>query len=226
MIIALFHYISKLLFRAAAPKPPVMKTRVMLLFGSHQHMPVVWIDFTFDLRVIDALKSLGATLRSHNRHRWLIPEPALDLQVVLEAPSNPMRRAMLSLIYACGLRRSELLNLKSSDIGSKRGLLTIRNAKGRKDRIVPISDKLIEMLREYYKTFRPQVWLFEGQQKGEQYSEKSLQAVLKQAIQNATINKPVTLHWLRHSYATHLLEGGTDLRYIQELPGHKSSKTT
>ncbi len=149
-----------------------------------------------------------------------------EVKAILSAPRNQKHIAMLSLIYACGLRRSELLNLKPADINSNRKLLIIRNAKGRKDRIVPISDKLIEMLREYYKTFRPQVWLFEGQQKGEQYSEKSLQAVLKQAIQNATINKPVTLHWLRHSYATHLLEGGTDLRYIQELLGHKSSKTT
>jgi integrase/recombinase XerD len=133
---------------------------------------------------------------------------------------------MLSLIYACGLRRGELLNLKPTDIDSKRGLLIIKQAKGRKDRITPISNKVIEMLRGYYKMFKPKVWLFEGQNPGEQYSEKSLQNVLKQALVKAKINKPVTLHWLRHSYATHLLEAGTDLRIIQELLGHKSSKTT
>jgi integrase/recombinase XerD len=133
---------------------------------------------------------------------------------------------MLSLIYACGLRRSELLNMKPQDIDSKRHLLIIRNAKGRKDRVVPISDKLIEMLREYYKMYKPQIWLFEGQNTGEQYSEQSLQSVLKQAVAKSKIRKPVTLHWLRHSYATHLLESGTDLRFIQELLGHKSSKTT
>ena len=82
------------------------------------------------------------------------------------------------------------------------------------------------MLREYYILYKPGVWLFEGSIKGEQYSEQSLQNVLKQAVSKANINKPVTLHWLRHSYATHLLENGTDLRYIQELLGHKSSKTT
>ena len=92
--------------------------------------------------------------------------------------------------------------------------------------MVPISDKIIEMLREYYKLYRPGNWLFEGQKSGEPYSEASLAKVLKNACDKACVRKPVTLHWLRASYATHLLENGTDLRYIQELPGHKSSKTT
>ena len=133
---------------------------------------------------------------------------------------------MLSLIYACGLRRGELLNLKPENVDAKRHLLIIVNAKGKKDRVIPISDKVIVMLREYYKIYRPRIWLFEGQEPGTQYSETSLQKVLKHALDHAKIKKPVTLHWLRHSYATHLLEAGTDLRYIQELLGHKSSKTT
>ena len=82
------------------------------------------------------------------------------------------------------------------------------------------------MLRDYYKLYRPQQWLFEGQRKGEQYSEKSLQQVFQQALAKSGVKKPATLYWLRHSYATHLLEGGTDLRYIQELLAHQSSKTT
>ncbi len=149
-----------------------------------------------------------------------------EIKVILEAHGNIKHRAMLSLIYACGLRRSELLNLKPTDIDSKRGILLIKQAKGKKDRIAPISEKIIELLRQYYKAYKPTVWLFEGQQKGEQYTAESLQSVLKQALQKSNINKPVSLHWLRHSYATHLLERGTDLRYIQELLGHKSSKTT
>jgi integrase/recombinase XerD len=133
---------------------------------------------------------------------------------------------MLAMIYSCGLRRSELLHLRFSDIDSKRNIVLLKNAKGKKDRIAPLSPKILDMLREYYIGYKPQTWLFEGQIKGEQYSEKSLQSVLKQALQKTGISKPVTLHWLRHSYATHLLESGTDLRYIQELLGHSSSKTT
>lgn len=149
-----------------------------------------------------------------------------EVAAILRAPHNLKHRTMLSLIYACGLRRSELINLRPENIDSKRHLLIILNAKGKKDRVVPISDKIIEMLRDYYKTYRPKVWMFEGQEEGERYSETSLQHVLKQALEKSKIKKPVTLHWLRHSYATHLLEAGTDLRYIQELLGHKNSKTT
>ncbi|MDP2303394.1 MAG: site-specific integrase [Ignavibacteria bacterium] len=149
-----------------------------------------------------------------------------EVKLILNAHNNIKHKTMLSLIYSCGLRRSELLNLKPFDVDSKRGLLIIKQAKGRKDRITPISEKTITMLREYYKMYKPKVWLFEGQNAGDQYSEKSLQNVLKQALEKVKIKKPVTLHWLRHSYATHLLEAGTDIRFIQELLGHKSSKTT
>ena len=150
----------------------------------------------------------------------------LEVKSILESPINLKHRAMLSIIYACGLRRSELLNLTLKDVLSDRHLLFIRQSKGKKDRMLPISDKLISMLREYYRAYKPKRWLFEGQNPGEQYSERSIQLVLNQALNKARINKPVTLHWLRHSYATHLLENGTDLRYIQELLGHSSSKTT
>jgi integrase/recombinase XerD len=149
-----------------------------------------------------------------------------EVALILKSITNIKHSSMLSLIYACGLRRSELLNLKPLDINSKRGLIVIRNAKGKKDRVVPVTPKIIEMLRSYYRLYKPKVWLFEGALPGERYSEQSLQSVLKLAIEKAQITKPVTLHWLRHSYATHLLESGTDLRYIQELLGHRSSKTT
>jgi integrase/recombinase XerD len=149
-----------------------------------------------------------------------------EVKLILEKPTNLKHRAMLSLIYACGLRRGELLQLRLKDVLSDRQLLFIRQSKGKKDRVVPIGEKIIEMLRDYYKAYRPKVWLFEGQVVGEKYSERSLQLVLTRAVEKAKIAKPVSLHWLRHSYATHLLENGTDLRYIQELLGHSSSRTT
>jgi len=149
-----------------------------------------------------------------------------EIKAILEAPTNLKHRAMLSLMYACGLRRSELLGLTLKDVLSDRNLLFIRQSKGKKDRVVPISDKIIDMLREYYKAYKPKTWLFEGQEQGTCYSERSIQLVLKHALVKAGNTKPVSLHWLRHSYATHLLESGTDLRYIQELLGHSSSKTT
>ena len=149
-----------------------------------------------------------------------------EVKLILEAHSNVKHKMMLSLIYSCGLRCGELLTLQPTHIDSKRNLVLLKNSKGKKDRIVPLSPKILEMLRAYYKTFKPKMYLFEGQVAGKPYEARSLQLILKQALHKAAISKPVTLHWLRHSYATHLLESGTDLRYIQELLGHNSSKTT
>lgn len=149
-----------------------------------------------------------------------------EVKLILNAHSNIKHKMMLSLIYSCGLRCGELLALKPNNIDSKRNIVFLKNTKGKKDRIVPLSPKILEMLRDYYKMYKPKTWLFEGQQAGNQYDSRSLQQILKQALQKTGTTKPVTLHWLRHSYATHLLESGTDLRYIQELLGHNSSKTT
>ncbi|TRX10559.1 tyrosine-type recombinase/integrase [Flavobacterium gawalongense] len=149
-----------------------------------------------------------------------------EVKLILNAHSNTKHKMMLSLIYSCGLRCGELLALQPVHIDSKRNIVLLKNSKGKKDRIVPLSSKILEMLRDYYKVYKPKTWLFEGQTIGIQYDARSLQLILKQALQKAGITKPATLHWLRHSYATHLLESGTDLRYIQELLGHNSSKTT
>lgn len=149
-----------------------------------------------------------------------------EVKAIVEAHSNIKHKVMLSLIYSCGLRCGELLSLKPLDVDSRRNILIIKNAKGKKDRITPLSLKILAMLRDYYKIYKPQNYLFEGQKPGNPYDDRSLQQVLKQALAKTNIKKPVTLHWLRHSYATHLLESGTDLRYIQELLGHSSSRTT
>lgn len=149
-----------------------------------------------------------------------------EVKQLLEASTNMKHRVILSLIYSCGLRCGEVLKLRPVHIDSQRNVIFIQQAKGRKDRIVPLSPRILELLREYYRYYKPKVYLFEGQRPGEPYSDRSLQSVLKQSLAKTNIQKPVTLHWLRHSYATHLLESGTDLRYIQELLGHNSSKTT
>lgn len=149
-----------------------------------------------------------------------------EIKLLLTRTLNVKHKAMLSLIYSCGLRSGELIGLRPEHIDSKRMLVLIKNGKGRKDRIVPLSEKILDQLREYFKAFRPVKYLFEGQERGNPYDARSLQQVLKQSVARAGITKPVTLHWLRHSFATHLLESGTDLRYIQELLGHSSSKTT
>lgn len=149
-----------------------------------------------------------------------------EVKAILMAPTNLKHRVMLSLIYSCGLRSGELIALKPMHIDSKRNIVLLKNAKGKKDRIVPLSLKILELLREYFKIYKPTTYLFEGQVSGMPYDPRSLQMVLKQSLKKVGIIKPVTLHWLRHSYATHLLESGTDLRYIQELLGHSSSKTT
>jgi len=130
------------------------------------------------------------------------------------------------MIYSAGLRRSELINLKVTDILSDRKQVIIRSAKGRKDRYSLLSTHLLNELRQYYKEYRPKVWLFEGQKPGTQYSPTSIRKILLRASRTAGIHKRVTPHMLRHSFATHLLEQGVDMRYNQTLLGHESSKTT
>ncbi len=126
---------------------------------------------------------------------------------------------------SAGLRRSELIDLKVSDIDSERMVITINGAKGKKDRVSLLSENTLRLLRKYYKEYKPKKYLFEGM-KGGKYSPTSVAKVLKNAANKARIHKNVTPHMLRHSFATHLLEQGTDLRYIQKLLGHSSSKTT
>jgi site-specific recombinase XerD len=149
-----------------------------------------------------------------------------DIYERLSEIGNLKHKTALATIYGLGLRRSELINLKLSDINSKRKTVTIRNAKGGKDRVLPLPEKLLELLIRYYKVYKPVTWLIEGQDRNTPYSEGSLQNIFKKYFSGIDKMRNFTLHCLRHSYATHLLESGTDIRYIQELLGHKSSRTT
>jgi site-specific recombinase XerD len=116
--------------------------------------------------------------------------------------------------------------LKPEDIDGNRMLIHIKGAKGRKDRYTMLSEKLLEVLREYWKEYKPKNWLFSGQSEERYITTGTVEKIFSNAFQSAKILKPVTVHSLRHSFATHLLESGTDLRYIREILGHKSSKTT
>ena len=138
---------------------------------------------------------------------------------------NPKHLLMLKLCYGMGLRVSEIVNLKIKNIDSKRMLVHIEAAKGKTDRYVTLPTSILEDLRSYFKKYKPEIYLFEGQYGG-QYAIRSVQAVFKNAMEKAKINKSVGIHGLRHSYATHLLESGTDMYFIQKLLGHKDVKTT
>lgn len=148
-----------------------------------------------------------------------------EISRILNSTRNNKHKLLLWMIYSCGLRRSEVTNIKLSDIDRDRNILHIREAKGGVDRIVPVSEKVWIKLDEYIDGYSPRYYLFEGQ-KGERYSVESVYNVFKKALKNAGINKEVGVHSLRHSYATHLHESGLDIRYIQELLGHKSTRTT
>lgn len=148
-----------------------------------------------------------------------------EIKRILAQISNIKHHCMISLVYSAGLRRGELLNLTPQDINSETMSVRIMG-KGKKCRYSLLSPKLLEELRHYFREYRPQKWLFEGETPGEQYSASALVKVLKEAAHRAGIKHRVHVHMLRHSFATHLLEQGTDLHTIQELLGHNDIKTT
>ena len=148
-----------------------------------------------------------------------------DIKKLFDATTNLKHNTMLKLCYGMGLRVSEIVQLKISDIDSANKQVFVARAKGKKDRYANLPDSILEQLRAYYIAYKPKTYLFEGQY-GEQYSKRSAQQVFKNALQKASINKEVGIHALRHSYATHLLEQGTDIKFIQELLGHNDIKTT
>ena len=192
--------------------------------------------FSYQNLMINAIKFFYEQLLKRPREEYDLPrakEPhllpnILSVEEVLrlfECTGNRKHRLLLMLAYSGGLRISEVVNLELADVDSRRMVIHLRAAKGKRDRVVMLSEVFLEELREYYRRYRPKRWVFEGQT-GERYSVRSIQLVFRAAVKKAGIRKRITFHGLRHCFATHLLEGGTDLRRIQELLGHRSIKTT
>jgi integrase/recombinase XerD len=177
----------------------------------------------------DKYQSLQLNSEDFERPKTSKPLPVIlslaEVERLINSYTNEKHRAMIVLTYSCGLRSGELLNLKIEDIDSERMVVHIKGGKGRKDRIVPLPQSGLKLLRNYFRNYRPKIFLFNGKT-SLQYSKSSFQSVLKKGLLNARIIKKCTLHTLRHSYATHLLENGVNLRYIQEILGHSSPKTT
>lgn len=148
-----------------------------------------------------------------------------DVKKLFVATINLKHNTMLKLVYGMGLRVSEIVNLKISDIDSMQMQVLLERAKGKKDRYVNLPQSILEQLRQYFIEYKPKEYLFEGQYGG-QYSIRSAQQVFKNALEKSGINKNLGIHSLRHSFATHLLENGTDIRFIQEILGHNDIKTT
>lgn len=203
---------------------------VAMLISRHK------ISNTKQNQLINAIKFYYEKVLGQPREFYDIQRPkkakelpnVLSMQEVsrlINIPDNLKHKAMLYLIYSAGLRSGELLKLRIRDIQTDQGYIFIKGAKGKKDRRTVLSEKLLILLRKYYKQYRPAYWLFEGQSGG-QYTARSLQQVFRKAAERSNINPWATLHTLRHSFATHCLQNGMNLRQVQVMLGHSSPKTT
>lgn len=189
-------------------------------------------------QLINAIKFFYEKLLNKKREVYDLPRakkeyklPAVfsedELKRIVLATENLKHRSILCLAYSAGLRISEIVNLKIEDVDSSRMVITLRGAKGKKDRQVMLSSTLLDLLRNYFRSEKqkPKIWLFEGQYGG-QYSTRSIEEVMKYAKKKAGVKKKGSIHAIRHSFATHLLEAGTDIFTIKELLGHNSIRTT
>jgi len=191
---------------------------------SYQNQAINAVKFYYE-RVLGGQRKVYFVERP--RKEKTLPNVMSEKEVgdLLKATENIKHKAILMLAYSAGLRLGELINVRLTDIDSGRMQIRVEQAKGKKDRYTLLSVRLLEILRTYFMAYKPKKWLFEGATGG-QYSVGSIQSIMRDSVIKAGIKKKVSVHTLRHSFATHLLENGTDLRYIQELLGHASSKTT
>lgn len=186
---------------------------------------------------LNAVKFYYETVLQREKFFWEIPRPKKHqilpkviseekILMGIEAVTNKKHKAIITIAYSAGLRVSEVVNLKITDIDSDRMQVFVAKAKGKKDRLVTLSHYALKILREYYVAYKPKRWLFEGEQRGEPYSARSAQEIFKTVYRKLGLPSNITFHSLRHSFATHLLENGTDIKYIQDLLGHNDIKTT
>ncbi|MCO5248617.1 MAG: site-specific integrase [Chitinophagales bacterium] len=186
--------------------------------------------------IINAIKSYYEHTLGKPREYYQITRPKKSLNLpnvlsieevaaIINQPKNIKHRVILHLIYSAGLRISEATRLRIIDIHSKEGFIFIKDSKGKKDRHTVLSPYVLDLLREYYKAYKPSYWLFEGQDGG-QYSIRSIQNIFRTAVKETGSNPWSTPHTLRHSFATHLMQKGINIRYIQQALGHSNIKTT
>ena len=191
---------------------------------SEQNQRINAIKFYYE-RVLRKVRHVYEIERPRSENKLPDVLDKREIGAILKVIENIKHKTLISVIYSCGLRRSEVINIQIKDIDSKRMMIKIKGAKGKKDRYVQLSEGLLKLLRQYYADYKPKLWLFEGQ-KGGRYGAESISKVLKASAIKAGLKRRVHLHMLRHSFATHQLEQGIDIRYIQEWLGHESLKTT
>ncbi|MCG8331079.1 MAG: site-specific integrase [Chitinophagales bacterium] len=194
------------------------------------------ISESYQNQIINAAKFYLEHIVGYERLRIDIKRPKPKYQLpdfltkeevvrLIKGPKNVKHRCVLTLIYSAGLRLSELTRLRIIDVRIQARIIHVKGGKGKKDRNTVLSEKALGILKEYLQLYQPVFWLFEGQDGG-QYSTRSVQAIFQKAKKQTKVNPMATVHTLRHSFATHLVEDGVNLRYIQELLGHSSSRTT
>lgn len=194
------------------------------------------ISDTYQMTIISAVKFYYEHVLGKPREYYNLTRPKKSVTLpnvlskeevirILSAPKNIKHRAILYTVYSAGLRISEIVNLRVIDIHSESGQIFIKGSKGKKDRYTVLSHATLDLLRIYYRQNKPSYWLFEGQDGG-QYSKSSIQKMFRRAVTDAKVNPWATVHTLRHSFATHLMQQGTSMRQVQALLGHSSSKTT
>ena len=194
------------------------------------------VSSSYHNQAINAIKFYYERVLNGDRKIYLLDRPRKEqklpevlnqeeIKQLLKCIINIKHRALVMLAYSSGMRLSEIVGLKIKDLDSVQMQIRVQQGKGKKDRITILSERVLEILRSYFQQYKPKEWLFEGADGG-QYSKRSAQQIVKDAARKAGIQKKISFHTLRHSFGTHLIESGTNLRYIQSLLGHESSKTT